>query len=470
FVLTGLDGIAEILCSGDEAEGDEEGLHVGKTGYVIQRLENVPSAARNGRVVVTLEREAELAVAIREADGSPAKEEKHLRLRMFELSDPEEWHVPGDPTDGVYRFEFFSGGSYVVKVLDRYRVIAEMPATLLPGEEREITITLPPTPDVTGRVMVDGAPAAGGRVIFALPEGGSDRACEVGAEGYFGVTLRAPGLHEIAYAGPGDEGRFSLPPRVIEPGEVLELNITTSSLEGIVRDVDGSPLAGRLIHLWGRRQFKLRTDTEGRFAIAGVLPGEYHWALVFIPPGLFYHGVIQVGAADEVELIVLPGADVTLMWPEELRGEVGSVFLLQAEGRELLLCYVRDRSPARVRLPLGEQWIKASAGDWWLARQRVRVSGGGQRIPLRFQQAGRIRIVCDIERIPELWNAQLRVDRIDGAGEIPDRSVLTVSSTGTKEFPALPGSYRVRAILPDGRALEKSGTVEAKKVLEIRLP
>ncbi|MFQ5654669.1 MAG: carboxypeptidase regulatory-like domain-containing protein [Planctomycetota bacterium] len=464
--VTGPDGIVEILHSpGDSIEE----LYIEKDGYAPKELEGALSNARNGRVVVTLDPVAALVVTLQGADGPPAVG-RELSLQIYEVSDPENEKSSWQPTDGVHHFESLSPGSYVIQVLEIKRVIAEEQVTVLPGEKREMTITLPPTFEVTGRVTVDGAPATGGRIGLSAMPYGLMKSCSVDADGHFQVALRAPGPHRIMYYRLETGGRYALPPRMIERGDVLELKITTSILEGIVRDADGSPLPGLSVHLDGRRSAEFTTDPAGHFSVEGIVPGAYRWKLENPPTRLFPHGVIQVGAEDEVEIIVLSSGEVTLVMPEELWGEAWSASLLQAEGHEISLLHVTDRPQATVHLPLGEQWIKASAGEWWLARQRVRVSGGVQRIPLHFQQAGRIRIVRDLEESPELWEAQLRVERVGDAGDVIDSTLHTDWGARIKAFPALPGSYSVRAILPDGRAFEKSGMVEREKVLEIRLP
>lgn len=243
--------------------------------------------------------------------------------------------------DGRFGVRAMQPGTYrvnVVKALDALRspggimaIAQEMfLANRLPSERVNITsgtvteLTLDtgekpingPTASLSGSVMINGRLAEGYTVV--AEQNGQRFTARSDARGQYVLALVPAAKLEIALLAPAGDGLFvgpgsSLWSDAIEltSGEArtLDINLNTGSLEGIVTDEKGNPLAGVFVgaHLETDQRSRSRqfaaSDAQGRFHFEPVVEGT--WSLSASGRGE------QAGRGELKGVVLAPGQAVT---------------------------------------------------------------------------------------------------------------------------------------------------------------
>jgi hypothetical protein len=151
---------------------------------------------------------------------------------------------------------------------------------------RDVKVRLGPSAVLEGRVVAraSGAPVAGASVDVSPhgDNGDSGRAVTDGS-GHFSVSGLAPGGYDVVVSAPG----FTTTTRrglTVASGERFPIDVQltgTGSVEGLVRDGSGQPVAGAQVvggNRWGGglgdTPAESRTDAEGHYRLDGLTAGR----------------------------------------------------------------------------------------------------------------------------------------------------------------------------------------------------
>lgn len=243
-------------------------------------------------VTVQLVPTAALQVVARDREGAPVTEldvEGSLADQLSSGQDPGQTIALSlSSPDGTYDLADLYPGEW------RF---AFEPRTLAPVNGVEVTVPIQESlvidfelaASVFGRVVdPDGQPIAGGRVTAwaTRPEGLSYRlsaseATLTDADGRFELRRLRPGTLHLAARHP-DFARSTWRELELGPGERLndlELAVRRgATISGRVLDENDAPLVDQIVVLHAVEAWdpvRLRTDEDGRFAIGGLVPGEW---------------------------------------------------------------------------------------------------------------------------------------------------------------------------------------------------
>ncbi|MGB3969100.1 MAG: carboxypeptidase regulatory-like domain-containing protein, partial [Planctomycetota bacterium] len=201
----------------------------------------------------------------------------------------------------------------------------ELVATVVAGQQQEVVLELPAGVDVAGSVHdAAGAAIAGAQVWLSSPQSpwcAGSVVTSSGADGTF--QLRAvPTTQSLGAIAPGFAPSklvdLDLQDTKVSPVRItLVLGEHGGALAGRVTDAKGKPVAGAVVAVgaserrmahrsgntfaenWSPR--RARTDDDGRYAIAGLVPGEEPvevWATGFA----YWHGKAMVTAKTTTQL------------------------------------------------------------------------------------------------------------------------------------------------------------------------
>jgi dolichyl-diphosphooligosaccharide--protein glycosyltransferase len=116
-----------------------------------------------------------------------------------------------------------------------------------------------------------------GEVRFAHADAPLAVTAVTGGDGAYELTGLLPGTYAVS----ASDGlrTFGLPTQTLAAGpNAKDLNVTTSLLEGLVRDARGTPQAGARVELLDQTNGTVivaTTNEDGRYAIADLLPGPF---------------------------------------------------------------------------------------------------------------------------------------------------------------------------------------------------
>jgi hypothetical protein len=258
---------------------------------------------------------------------------------------------------------------------------------------------------VTGRVVSSegGRPLAGAQVMAAID---SPLPADLSEDATRNVaTSDAQGRFRLEGIGPSP---FTLSARAlghaigerqdVKAGAVVDIVLFPgSTLHGAVRDDDGRPVSGALVRaepdrFWGKEPPPERTDTEGRFEMAGVTPGEYKVvARLGGRAPAFGRVVVEPEAEATVTLLLSAGGFVTGRVVDEqgrpLRGVVRVDAVdelgLPASMGDLLAAESKDDGTFSLGpLPIGSLGLAASAPRHATRRLHTRVGAPRRTVAL----------------------------------------------------------------------------------------
>lgn len=320
--LTAL-GRAEVLKQTTDAEGDFSFLQVPPGSYAVQAGDERVGFARKSVVVLeagqtlsvpdlVLEPPAAIEGTVRDAQGN-AIEGARFDLRPMEgdpltiilsLAEPlAPRSVKGiiiSDRYGAFRAEGIPPGKYVAVVTHpHFAPFHQADVTLEAGETlAEFAVDLTEGGGVVGEYRLDGRPRPG-VLVQAIGPGGSKMA-RADAQGRFEITGLSAGsylVHAFTPDGATDQpGASSLCPRIVavRDGEMAEIQLGGVSVAGEIRSV--RRLAGEVLRLlgtavdtagtaettitdpfarWREVHGECVVDSDGRFRLSGVAPGQY---------------------------------------------------------------------------------------------------------------------------------------------------------------------------------------------------
>lgn len=354
------------------------------------------SASASAAVVVT---------AVR-ADGAPLAN----ALVVERVSGGERRAAPdvrAVDTDGQARFEELAPGRHEFRVLhgafglrppsDEDEDVGWSAVEVGAGESAELTLTAEPGARLDGRVLCDGAPLAGARVLVRAgdaPGPGEDRdrhhehpalAATTDAEGRFAFSELRPGAFEVELLHPARPLGLTRALALAAGANTLVLALEDATLAGTVRDELGRPVAGARVRALQPEAFddggparsapSATSDAEGRFELTGLERGQR---------------VVLESAAD--------GRAITRSAPLEA-GHAGPTpeLVLVPEARLEVALGDGTSGAALVRLT-----FVSGVGD----------AGAAERVPARstFLEPGEVRVLRGLA--PGVW----RVERVDRPG------------------------------------------------------
>jgi len=271
-----------------QAEGRAPGF-----SQVVKLSEAEPSA----RVVLQLGQGGRVVGRLLDVRRKPAAGIRlSIHLREFpgqvQRQSPSVMASSDTDSDGEFEFDNLAPGSYALytraKGEDKERVpdrsisleVLEGQTTQVEFEDLSASFV-----KVSGRVTINGEPAAGTRLSFNWADrsrGYLGKNAKTGEDGAFAITLDEPGAYRVQVTQRlGSFFReFSVP--AAETHEV-ELAFHTGSISGTVRSALGAPVGGFPLRAIGRSEDEAggsmvsstSTNEEGDFEFPHLLPGTY---------------------------------------------------------------------------------------------------------------------------------------------------------------------------------------------------
>ncbi|MGE0396715.1 MAG: sigma-70 family RNA polymerase sigma factor [Kofleriaceae bacterium] len=311
-------GDSQIRVDADGYGAIHRPLHL--VGELKQNFELVPEAVLAGSVVD----ERGAAVPFARVIALPqAIEQPHF------LGDG---HTTAD-AEGKFRISNVPPGRFLLAAsADGFGTTTAKAAVAAPGANQDITIVVEKRARVTGRVMMDGKPVAGARVMIATPDL-SKRASYSQADGAFSLDGVPQGAHRLV------AGAY----KVVSPKELV---VKGRSLDDVTIEVEqlpslhgtitrhGKPVADAIVQTSIGPQ--ARSDGKGHYEIRGLPPGELQVTVQV-------YGAISAFAPWQ-KVAITQGADVEK--DIELTGgaEVHGV-VVNAQGEPVPHVYVRMIEP-----------------------------------------------------------------------------------------------------------------------------
>jgi hypothetical protein len=258
-----------------------------------------------------------------EAAALPSGAGRALGTTRAAVADREGRFSVEDLIPGRYRVEVAHGGAEPLRTDE---------LVLAPGERRDVgKLALQPGFPVTGRVVDEGgSPIEGARVVVAA---GGTSAASAGlfalsdAGGHFGLALPAGSYRLSASASRHGTTQASVDVAAGSSPPALEIKLmrAEATLEGLVRDDGGRPLARARLAAW---------PVEGLDVTAGAVPGATpiasgvadvggHFTVAPLPAGDVRLEVQHPDYPRSVQ-VVTPGkyANLTVPFPGGIAGEV----------------------------------------------------------------------------------------------------------------------------------------------------
>lgn len=299
---------------------------------------------------------------VRVADGTPVE-----GARVTAQSGGWGWNDASAISDagGNFRLDGLEPGAYKAQaVADDATGMAEEQAILGLGEtSAQIVIQAHPAFSAEGRVVVAGAAGCDeGSVALRDDANARGAHAELEADGRFHLRGLLPGEHQVQVRCAGHVSAERYPRVTIADSSVKELRYEVTAgraIRGVVVDDRGQGVAKIRVNATAKPDpskpraqqtsaWAGETDAQGRFVLAGLLPGDYDVGLSTWPRARALpdkpHAVKLPAGAD------LEGVRIELPATGEVRGKVRD-----ADGRPV--------AKASVSLYDGKRGLSTSAGD-----------------------------------------------------------------------------------------------------------
>ncbi|HEX2121719.1 MAG TPA: carboxypeptidase regulatory-like domain-containing protein [Thermoanaerobaculia bacterium] len=249
---------------------------------------------------------------------------------------------------GSYRIEDAPAGTVTVMAHLQWpggnRTSSVRQVQIAPGESMRVDLDLSSDVTVRGRVLHEGKPIPGARVVFSLPPhlmaGGTTR-----EDGTYEATLPEPGTYRVFVHGERLAATNFSMVREIRGGETIDIDLRDQTIEGIVLDADTRQPITAFVNLDVSATAtpepyvsgSAMTDPNGRFRITTSAMGP-HRLTVFAPGYAHHTQPIALGGA--------PAAPLTfeLRRVEELRVRVTDARTGAALGAHIIVADERGQT------------------------------------------------------------------------------------------------------------------------------
>lgn len=326
--------------------------------------------------------------------------------------------VPLTAADGSFEIGALAAGRWSLKAGAAGHLASEpVIVDVLPGERLSgLELRLGRGEPLRGRVLDPaGAPAAGATVKLRVPEGSRGRYAPPGVPeavtdpaGRFELAALVPG-EEVTVHAERDGDRS--PPRVVRPGEEVELRLVAlAGLEGSVT-LDGAPVEARVnCQGPGGRRTSASSDAEGRWELTELQPGVWNCEArsgehrAFAEAGPFE---LAAGQRRTVELELEPGLQLVVRVTDG------------ATGRPLEGAWVRveNASGRETTNELGEAELALRPGP---GEARLRAGKEGHEVQTRQLASpwpARVELELEPSRTVEVTGRLLRPDGSPAVGQ-----------------------------------------------------
>lgn len=538
-------GDSPSAVSGDDGSFELRGLTPGTVSIAARRegyakslptaLDLAPSGAEEN-VRLALRRGGRILGEVFGKDGKPLSGTTVLAQQPTDVANQRFGTTDGE---GRFAFENVTPGSYQVMTMpgqggskelsgdnfaDMFADMKLQMVEVIDGEDVHVQLGARPANPVrvTGRVRVAGRPEPGVLVSFILDgsKGMSDfKFTSAGADGTYTVELDKPGSYLIQVqrltGGAGQQQNVQLNADVPDEREhQIDLDLPVGSICGLVRGMDGEPLAGARVTLsvdgpvsnrtfMGGHYAEIETAADGRYELTWLREGTYTVAAggpqlggMFGEvggevPGREVKDEVRVSDGERVE-----GVDFRLRAPGRLKGIVrdaagqpvkdAAVFLRDAEGRPVER-FAMVASDASGRF----SYSGIAPGEYSLSlRNASMVSPEDVEITIRPGEETSVElgvapgtlllvVLSDEDNNPVDCAVTVRDEagrQVNGLWSLADLMAMMqsgeFSSKEQRVGPLPPGEYLVEAIAVDGRKATKpvqlAGQAERKLNLRVK--
>lgn len=304
-------------------------------------------------VVIQLEPESILSIQVHEPDGSP----------MSGVSAWIDRWLPGESEishhtleGGVTRLSQLRRGYYDVSLARDGQPLGHFPIDLTSGETREIALTAEGPFMITGQITVNGQPGGAGSLSLAQAWIEGSISTTVDDEGRFEVELYGSGPRYVRYhfGNRRYSRRF-----VIDQSQHLEVDFTTTNVEGEFRDPDGQPVADLSGAFGITRWTRFVTDAEGRFSLPDVQVARY--SLRCFPRSgdyLFSSRPRELDGSSPIVIEAIPARPIRFAWTGE-RPRQWKVVASLEDRPERVRRWFHDREEYRWPATATQGWVTA---------------------------------------------------------------------------------------------------------------
>lgn len=465
-------------------------------------------------VVLRLRPPGRIAGEVLAADGKP-EADRPLRLERAGL----QLDARSD-SQGRFLFDELAPGDYSVFTRATELELARLPsrakaesrncsdpiprgASIKLGEGEVANVTLKPDPPLANPIRVDGKVRCAGRPVegceisaFRLSPGSFAKSPEAtsGADGRFQFRVDGPGPYSFSISPPRDAPTTKVRVEIESRGAVeLVLEVPAGGIRGVTVDAEGRRVGDISLELEpedasggaiGSRGW-LRSDGQGRFEFAHVAPGQYLITGESHDDALVHHGktsrggfIVSEGVAlDEVKFVMLAGCRVegTVRRPDGQPAAVALIRVREESGSQWLNQAAADSNGQYVLqgLPPGRYSIQAQT-DRLASQETEPLSLGASapsKIDLVLQEATDLDVVS-LDAEGKVCFLMLELLDSRGRRSLSGRWLTRDSDarpTARRIGPLAPGTYTLRAMWPDGRALEQEVKLTGERTLELTL-
>lgn len=454
-------------------------VHVGGVeGYGTAVIGNAAAQVRNGVLAVRLERcGSSLEVRAVDANGRPVE---GIRTRLVSTGEGQAALLFGSNendarftgSDGRARYDGLCAGGYRLFHYEGADQLGDQTITLADGEHRAVEIALAAPIPITGVVLENGVPVAGGNLT--VRRGGTSVRATLTPDGAFSLAAPGPGTYHFTYRTDSSywsEEWFAHDEiREIRGPAYVEIRFATATVRGVVLDCDGTPLAGAAGALLGKSEVPFTTDGRGRFTIEGVPVGEYRWTFEEPPEGCTYdYGRFRAEGNTEATYRFLPASEIEVIVTVKGGGtpEKYSVSCLREQGRY----YPNEGSgPNRYVWPAEPSWGMVTARGYAPAAFFVEDPARTPRVEVVLEPGGELRVrILDSDGAPVDGQHPFRVDPL-GEASLHELAREYWTWRGARRVQLAPGAYRVSTTLPNGEPAAKDVSIAIGTTTEVELP
>jgi hypothetical protein len=319
-------------------------------------------------------------------------------------------------------------------------------------------------------MVLDGETPVQGAQLTVIPENRSDRARDFTTrkdgtqevleipEGNYLVLVRHPGF------GP-EERRANI--HAAEKTELVVRLIKGAEIYGTVSDERGAPIEGTMVALLDsqkrvlvRQSLAVRTNSEGRYCLAGILPGEY--IQNFGHPGyrlLSKEGIRIQEVADrlQIDVILQRGASVSGRIVSEESRPIAGAWVLAVGGQKESADTRSDPDGRFLLQGLGDGplTVRAEAAGYGITF-RNGVSPNSTDLEIRLPRAATISGRVEASPLPEAFAVRLWKYEANAGRELGLEYTARFNEKGEFTVPNLaPGPYRLEIESPGFETLDR---------------